>query len=349
MTDSKKNTIQRILFKMLMFLGLLAVLDGIYYVTLYPKDLKENCTLMELSLRVKQGDDIVYLGESSNHTYSDDDTDIRFICVMIDDLLQDHHVANLSKDACHAGIYYDILRNIPQKSDVKTAIVTVNMRSFTSEWIHSNLETPLRKEQLFMKKAPALYKRMLLAFKAYPHWTEEERADIVFKGLIGQTFTLPHPFPYRNANDWDYAIAESQMLYDGTHPSADTLAIACHYIKDFACQLDVKNPRIKDLDKIVKLCKRRGWQPVFNILAENVDEINSLCGPDLIYLMEQNTQFIVHRYEKEGVIVVNNLKAVRNDDFRDRDFPTEHYKQTGRMTIAKNVAEAISTNQSPRE
>ena len=91
----------------------------------------------------------------------------------------------------------------------------------------------------------------------------------------------------------------------------------------------------------MKLCRKRGWQPVFNILAENVDQMDSLCGPDLLWLLERNAQYIIDRYESQGVIVVNNLKEVRDSDFRDRDFPTEHYKQTGRLAIARNVAESI--------
>ncbi|MBR4647952.1 MAG: hypothetical protein IKO75_12635 [Bacteroidales bacterium] len=330
------------MLKLLVVILVLAALDILYYFTLYQKDIEENCTLMALSERAADGVDIVYLGESSNHTYSDSDTDKRFICEMIDDLLPNHHVGNLAKDACHAGVYYDILRNIPRSNGVKTAIVTVNLRSFTSEWIYSNLEPALRKEQIMMKKAPALYKRTLLAFKAYPQWSEKERSSLVRNGFKRQTFSLPHPSPYHNANDWDRAIGGSFTLFNGTQPSMDTIALACHYIKNFACTLDDNNPRIKDLDKIVRLCKQRGWQPVFNILAENVDQIDSICGPDLLGLMERNTQYITNRYEPKGVIVVNNLKEVRDADFRDRDFPTEHYRQTGRLSIAKNVAHSIN-------
>ena len=342
MTDSTKHIIKKLLLKLLVVTLVLAALDILYYYTLYPKDIEENCTLMALSKRATGDVDIVYLGESSNHTYSDSDTDKRFICEMIDDLLPNHHVGNLAKDACHAGVYYDILRNIPRDNDVKTAIVTVNLRSFTAEWIYSNLEPALRKEQIMMKKAPALYKRTLLAFKAYPQWTDDERSTLVRNGFKRQTFTLPHPSPYQNANDWDRAIGGTFTLFNGTQPSMDTIALACHYIKHFACTFDDNNPRIKDLDKIVRLCKQRGWQPVFNILAENVDQIDSLCGPDLLYLLGQNAQYIVNRYEPQGVIVVNNLKEVRDSDFRDRDFPTEHYKQTGRQTIAKNVANTLA-------
>ena len=68
MTEEKRHIIKRILLKLLMLVLLLAVLDVLYFFTLYPKDMKENCTLMEISQRAKAGVDIVYLGESSNHT-----------------------------------------------------------------------------------------------------------------------------------------------------------------------------------------------------------------------------------------------------------------------------------------
>lgn len=341
MTDNKRHIIRKLLFKTLMVLLLLAVLDVVYYFTLYPKDLEKNCSLMAISQRAKDGVDIVYLGESSNHTCSQQDTDKRFICEMIDDLLPEHRVGNLVKEACHAGVFYDIMRNIPRKNEVKTAIVTVNMRSFTTEWIYSDLEPALRKEQLMMKKAPALYRRMLLAFKAYPSWTEEERAELLQKGFEQEKLTFPYPFPYRSAVEWDNAVGCSYVLFDGSRPSFDTIALACHHIKHFAVNLDDNNPRIKDLDNIVKLCQKRGWQPVFNILAENVDQIDSLCGPDLLFLLNQNVQYVIDRYEAMGVITVNNLTAARDASFIDRDFPTEHYDQTGRLAIAENVAATL--------
>ncbi len=343
MTDSIKHTIKKISLKLLVLTGVLVGLDLLYYYTLYPQDIERNCSLMEISQRAKAGVDMVYLGESSNFSCAKSDTDRRSISTIIGESLPAHQVGDLSKAACHASIYYDILRNIPRQNDVKTAIVTVNMRSFTAEWIYSDLETALRKEQIMMKKAPALYKRLLLAFKAYPVWTEEERSAIIRKGFKKQTFSLPHPFPYRNANEWDHGVGGSYTLYNGMQPSADSLALACHHIKHFACELDNKNPRIKDLDNIVRLCKKRGWQPVFNILAENVDQIDSLCGPDLLYLLERNVQYVTDRYEAMGVIVVNNLHAVRDNDFFDRDFPTEHYSQTGRKAIADNVVKKIAT------
>lgn len=341
MKENTKNILCKAGLKLLLLAALLAAMDVIYYFTFYQKDLEENCSLTELSqLPLLEGDDMIYLGESSNFSFCESDTDRRAISEMLDELLPEHKVGKLSKGACHASIYYDIMRNIPDQSQVKTAIVTVNLRSFSSEWIYSNLEVALRKEQLMMKKAPALYKRLLQVFKAYPRWTEEQRGKIVISGLKKQKFNIPG-FPFHNASEWDHAIGGSGTLFDGSHPSTDTIALTCHHIKHFAYELDDKNPRIQDLDKIVKLCQQRGWKLVFNIMAENMDQINALAGPELIWLMEQNVQYLVQRYETQGVTMVNNLYEVRDADFFEHDFPTEHYAQTGRLTIARNIAEAI--------
>lgn len=342
MTNETKHIILQLGRKFLLLAVVLAVLDIVYRFTFYSKDRDENCTLIPYSMKpVKENYDIIYLGESSNHSFCESDTDQRAISEMIDDMLPGHKVGKLSKDACHAGVYYDILRNIPRKNPVKTVIVTVNLRSFSSEWIYSDLEKPLQKEQIFMKKAPALYKRMLLAFKAYAHWSEDERQKLVREGLEEQTLKLPYYFPYHNASEWDHAIGSQDHLFNGQKVSMDTIVLTCHYIKDFAYQLDDENPRIKDFDRIVKLCKRRGWKLVFHILADNMDQIKTLAGPDLEFLMKRNAQYIINRYAPKGVTVVNNQYMVRDRDFFEREFPTEHYNQTGRRIVAEMVVEGI--------
>ena len=88
MKENTKNTLRKIGMKLLLLIAVLAVLDVLYFFTFYPKDLEEHCSLMELSQKpVPEGDDIVYLGESSNHAYSEADTDRRPISMMLDSLL----------------------------------------------------------------------------------------------------------------------------------------------------------------------------------------------------------------------------------------------------------------------
>ncbi|MCQ2276046.1 MAG: hypothetical protein MJZ87_03770 [Bacteroidales bacterium] len=342
MSQETRDIILRLGRKFLWLILILVGLNILYRICWYGRDLKENCSLIQLSRKpVHEHADIIYLAESSNHSYDVHDTDTSHISQMLGRHFPNHRISSLTKDACHAGIYYDVLRNIPKKNDIQTVIVTVNLRSFSSEWIYSDLEVPLQKEQVFMKKAPALFKRMLIAFKAYNHWTENEREEIVRDGIKRQKLDFPYYFPYKNAAAWDKAIGSQDHLYNGQQVSMDTIVLTCHYIKSFAYQMSEDNPRVKDFDKIVKLCKRRGWRLVLHILPDNIDQIQALAGPDLVFLMKQNANYIVKRYGPQGVTVVNNQNIVRDRSFRDRDFPTEHYNQVGRQAIADAIAEQL--------
>ena len=42
-----------------------------------------------------------------------------------------------------------------------------------------------------------------------------------------------------------------------------------------------------------------------------------------------------------GMIVVDNLEAVADSCFIDRSWPTEHYNETGRRIIARNLADSL--------
>lgn len=329
----------KLLRSILLLAVLLVVLDIVYRYTFYDRDLREGCTLMERSLKpVGEQADIAYLGESSNHTVAEDEEDKRFISDMLQDLMPSHRVCNMDKDACHAGIYYDILRNIPKDNPVKVAVVTVNLRSFSAEWLYSSLEVPLQKEQVYMRRAPALYKRMLLAFKGYAHWSEDERDTKVRKALRHQGFDPVAGVPYSTAAEWDKALYDSLSAVGADEV---TISMATHYVKAFACKIDDKNPRIRDLDRIVKLCKQRGWMPVFLILPDNEEQMTELVDPGLVELLRRNGNFIDQRYRSQGVTVVNCQGMVADADFRDRDFPTEHYRQAGRQAIAYALYNAL--------
>lgn len=343
MKTNHLDIIKQIAYKLLWVVALLVVLDVFYRITFYRHDLKSNRDVLDLAQKAQTDDaQILYLAESSNRAISLKDKDQRVISEMISNYYPMLKIGNISHDAYHAGMYYEVLHNIPKNSKVRAVIVTVNMRSFSAEWLYSNLEPALAKQRILAMHTPALYKRMLFAFQGYPHYSESERKTIITKALAEQKFHFPYFFPYSNAKDWDRAIGAQNRLFNGQIVSMDTIALTCHYIKNFAYELDRNNPRIRDLDKIVTLCKHRGWKLIFNILPENTEQARFLVGQDLLYLMHQNTEFVQNRYTKQGVLVVDNLDQVFDKDFIDRAFPTEHYCEAGRLTVALNVSEALS-------
>lgn len=331
-------------YKILFLTILMVCLNYVYKFTFYEKDLQTHSEIIN-SVRqvVNEQDEIVYIGESSNITAKSEDIDKRSISGFISDYYPSLKIGSITKSASHAGIYYELLRNIPEQSSVKTVIVTLNLRSFDANWIYSSLETPLQKEMVLLKNYPPLLNRLLLAFKGYDIKTEKEREKQHENKWKKDIIKFPEPFPYNNVIDWDNGMATHGIINpDGTRNDSLT-ELASHYIKTYAFQIDtLTNPRIKDFDHIVRLAKERHWNLILNLMAENVEKADSLVGKELVYLIKQNRDLLIKRYNKNNVMVVDNLESVSDSEYIDRSWTTEHYAEKGRKIIAKNVALCLS-------
>ena len=334
---------KKFLIRILMAAALLFVLNWIYTKWFFKKDVAEHSDILELVWQVEADScRIVYLGESSNITSGVQETDKRKISDYLGDYFPNVKTGDMTKEASHAQTYYYLLKNLPKKSTVETVVVTMNLRSFDARWIYSNLETPLRKQLVLMENYPPLMNRFLLALKAYPIKSEEELDSLTRQHWREDPLVFPYEFEWDNVYQWDSATA-----WRGLHNYEDEYdpkwtELACHYIKSYGFQIRDDNPRLKDFDDIVALSRKRGWHLVFNLMPENVDKANEYVGKDLMYLMKQNHDYLINRYgHLEGVTVVDNLNLVRDVNFIDQDWTTEHYYEEGRRIIAGNVAEAL--------
>ena len=333
---------KKLLIRIGMVLVMLVVLNWVYTQWLFEKDLRKHSDIVELSWDVT--DDscrIIYLGESSNNHYGDEESNHRKISDFTSDYFPTVKMGDLTKAASHAQTYLYMLKHIPASSAVETVVVTMNMRSFGPLWVYSRLETALRKQLVLLEDYPPLVNRFLLAFKAYPIKTEEEWDEVVFEHWRNDTFNIPN-LPWYNAADWNYAKYTYGWYDAHGERDWDVTALACHYIKTYAFVIKDDNPRVKDFDAIVELCRQRGWNLVFNLMAENVDKANELVGEDLMLLFRLNRDFLLKRYGNlDGVTVVNNFSLVRDVNFIDQDWTTEHYYEEGRRIIADHLALAL--------
>ena len=320
----------------------LVVMHFIYQQWFYETDLQEQSEIINRIREVQQDAEVVYLAESSNKASRSDDVDKRGISEMIAEYYPSVKLNDISRPAAHAGMYYAYLQQIAEDSPVKTVIVTLNMRSFNGQWIFSNLETPLQKEIVLLKDYPDLLNRFLLSFKGYDIKNEKEREKQFKRMWRKNKMSIPQGLERNTVTKWDGAMFHGGIKNPDGSKNWEETSLACHYIKAYAFQIDFdKNPRIKDFDAIAKLAKKRNWNLVFNLMAENVDKAQEYVGDELLYLMNENRQKLVDRYTKMGVLVVDNLDNVRDDQFMDQHWTTEHYAQQGRQIIAKNVADSL--------
>ena len=333
---------KRIILSLFVLAAGLVVMNWVYAKWFYPKDLITHSEMIKLSWKAAEDSlQIVYLGESSNKTYSWKDKDQRKISEMMAEGFPGKRCGDITKEAAHAEVYYYLLKNIPEGNCVETVVVTMNLRSFGPYWIYSTLETALQKQLVLMKGYPPLIGRALLAFKAYPIRSTSEWNQLADKEEKTVKLEFPYPFPFETAADWCYDFAVKGVKdAEGNRDQAMT-ELTSHFVKNYGFQIHDDNPRVKDFDRIVKLCEKRGWKLVFNLLAENIDKAEALVGPDLVFLMRENVKYLEARYEGMGIEVVNNLELVRDPHFIDKNWPTEHYDEAGRKAIARQVIEDI--------
>ena len=326
-------------------LVMLLVLNWVYSKWFFKKDLVEHSDIVEMSWQVT--DDscrIIYVAESSNNHFGDDETNRRKISDFIADYFPTVKMGHLTKEASHAQTHYYLLKQIPKEAAVETVVETMNLRSFGAGWIYSDLETALRKQLVLLEDYPPLVNRFLLAFDAYPIKTKDEWNALVMEHWKTDPLGFPYDFEWDNTHQWDSAMAWRGWHDENWNYDPKKTELACHYIKNYGFQITDDNPRVKDFDAIVKLCRERGWNLILNLMAENVDKANELVGKDLMYLMKQNHDYLLNRYgHLEGVTVVDNFNLIRDVNFIDQDWTTEHYYAEGRQIIAEQVAEALKT------
>jgi hypothetical protein len=327
---------------LLSLLLLLLLMNYIYKQFFFEEDLQEYAALINLVRDVPADADIIYLGESSNNTVRGDDMDKRKISDFIGDYYPGLAMYDMTKPAAHAGIFRVLLQQMPEDSEVETVIVTLTLRSFNAQWIHSPLETSLQKSLVLLRPYPPLVNRFLLSFKAYEIKTAEERTRDFKKQWKKDQLHFPYEFPHRDVTQWDRWMSYAGIPdEEGGRDQAKT-ELACHYIKAYGFQIDtLSNPRIADFDDIVELARKRGWKLVFNLMAENVEKAGELVGEDLLFLMDENRKLLLNYYGSKGVMVVDNLGCVEDEQYIDQNWTTEHYAEKGRKTLARNVAGAI--------
>ena len=323
---------------------LLLVMNQLYKQLFFENDLQKYSSIINLVRDVPDDTHIIYLGESSNNTAREDDLDKRKISDFIGDYYPHMVLYDLTKPAAHAGVFKILLQQMPEESEVETVIVTLTLRSFNAQWIHSPLETSLQKSLVLLKSHPPLLNRFLLSFKAYDIKTKEEREQDFKKQWRADNLIFPYKFPHEDCMRWDRWMAYTGIVDESGEIDRAQTELACHYIKAYGFQIDtLRNPRIADFDDIVELAHERGWNLVFNLMAENMVKAGQLVGEDLIFLMNENRNLLMNYYQSRGVLVVDNLSCVEDRLFIDQTWTTEHYAEQGRKIIAKHVAAALRT------
>lgn len=334
----------RSFFKYTITLVIIVITANIIYVYsgLYKKDIHtcDGELIYKLdSLSVTNN--ILYFAESSNFTTAVGDSSTKSISELLNRNIGHGNIFAINKSASHAGVYKKLIYRLKNKK-TKILILTMNLRSFGINWIESKLETNLSKTNIIYSNYPPILKKFMLSFKAYDHKELFQRERIIkshYKNDI--LFSEKNKFP--TIKKWDAFMFDKGHILANGQRDAQKCELACHFIKNFAFNISEDNPRVNDFDDIVDFCEQNNIKIILNLLAENFEKAKELCGDDLVFLMNKNIAFLKNRYDSK-CIFVDNSALLKDSNFIDRFWPTEHYNYEGRKRIAENIASAIRKN-----
>lgn len=331
----------KILYRLIVLLAFGFIFNIIYVQFFWDRDLDENAQMLLDLKKEELRSEVLYFGESSNFSYhplrdSLEDRISDFISYHFPELT----FGTINHSAYHAGIYVPLIQQISENSKVETVIVTLNMRTFDQAAIHSPLESALQQDKVLFEPRPPVLSRLYMTLKNYDNTPEIERDLAMWKQWTFDTLRGNDSVHFAHPTIRSWCAVEKFPL-DGGGEDMSKRALADHYIKAYAFKIDESNPRIKNFDEIVRIASGKNIKLVFNLLAENTQYADSLVGSELVWLMRENRDFLVDRYESQGVIVVDNLELVDGYHYTDQDWTTEHYDQIGRQKIAANVASSM--------
>jgi hypothetical protein len=328
-----------LIYKLLAVVTTVVVSAFVYKSIYWEPELKDQGHMLFNLREFQWHNDVLYIGESSNYWVSPDDEDKRTISDMINDSLDGMRLSGMQVPAYHAGMFLPIIEHIDTAARVKKIVVTMNLRSFDKPWIYSGQEAALLRSKCFYYTSSPLYNRMCAALQFHAQPSAEEQEKKMLYCFEFDTLKVDFPLPFNTIKTW--CEQEKFPLPQGGEDFSKRV-LADHYIKAYAFQIDVNtNPRIKDFDRIVEVCKAKNIKLYFNLLGENIEWADSLVGKELVYFMKANRDLLVNRYHKNGVTVINNLEKVPGDYFGEKDWTTEHYNQFGRLIVANNVARVL--------
>lgn len=329
---------KRFITYLILGLAILILSNLIYSSTGLLQDDEKNCTatLHHTMDSLALCDDALYFSESSNFTYAETDSFKKSISELLQEQIPHLKIGAVQQGAIHAGVYKTLIKRLPVFSRKKTIFIAINLRSFGINWIQSLLETNIDRANIFYTSYPPILKKFLVNFKAYDHQEDFQRKQNIKWHYKHDLFEIKSG-RYTNVRSWDSYVFANGIVTSGGQINRDTTELACHFIKNYAFKLDEENIRIKDLLEIVKLCKSKKISLVFHILPENFELAKSLIGPDLTGLMQENISFI-HALFSQDVLLIDNSQLLGQNHFIDKNWPTEHYDDQGRIEIAKKIA-----------
>jgi len=321
----KKFIIKLLLFSLLIFLG-----QFVICLKFKPEKNKHVQLLTEYSDSKVH---IIGLGDSTiNHSY-DKDVNKQSTYSMLQNLLKNDSLREISSAAFHAGVYEHYFRYIAQNIDsVHAVIMPINLRSFSPQW-------DMRPAYGFEKSKAAL---------KYDHWI----FYMFHKPLLIFKFFEPKitEFEYKNTAvfNGNKKIGKVKDFLTENYDQLDAKYIRDKFQFHYMYKLEPTHRKLQSIRNIIALSKRYDIQAMFYITPIDFEQGNRFLGLDFLKQIRRNTLIIHRLFKQEGVPLLDLSTSLDRTYFywlhgRHGDHsPNEHLIANGRQFVAQQIYSSLN-------
>jgi len=313
-------------------MAVLMALNFIYTEFQLPSDVSEFANEYDQMLAETENANLVYFGDCSD-AYRSEGMELQpGIGDLMDENFGDLNVANLSANGFHPGTYLKLIKMIEhqQNDNIKTLVVTMNLRAFSTKIIHDFTYDPIinRQLQLVEPRVPALVNRAWITYHRNPANYRARMENLIEEGW--KKDSLPEGYEYPTLFDWYHSYDSDPENWTIENDYAQT------YLYDFGFLINDRNERVQDFDEIVKLCERNNWKLYFHIVPIDFKSATNNVGAKLTRLISLNKKYLVNRYKN----VIDNSGLLESEDFIG-DYAGSHYTLGAREQMAEKIGKVI--------
>ncbi|MCL4294276.1 MAG: hypothetical protein KJ077_01040 [Anaerolineae bacterium] len=301
--------------------------------------------ILALDQQLQAGVDTVYFGDSIL-IYPEGEPTIPEI---LRGLLPNHAIGDVAHPAYHLDLYERYVNYLVEhKSQVKTVIIPINMRSFSPEW-DLRPTYQFEREKTILTYGPLLstiFYRLFDTFGLFasPISQAEFREATVFNGdqpvgkvaefeeLIGVSATRAE------TNPTDFAY------YAGLPSEDEVEALKGTLVYYYMSNLDPNHRKLQSLQATSRLLKENGIKPIFYITPINYQLGEKYLGQTFRERLAENTAVIERVLRQKDGDILNLVFDLEAYNFVD----TEHLTENGKTYIAQALAATIEPPQPDR-
>jgi len=336
-------TVKKITFVFITLIFLGFILNEIYSKFFFSVDLKKYASPFYEIIDPHKDKRLLYFSDISENVPFSDKKDLS-IGELLEGRLKSNVLLKYNADFADAETFRILLENIPPESDLQSIIIPINLRTLSKEWKYAANRIDLENSMLLLQNYPPLFNRLDLAFKS-PSLTG---SDTKLSQKIKDEFRINslvnfENLTYKSIHEWERNMALAGIRNDEDEYDHMASALACHYIKSYAYPIASiqESDVLKEYERIIQLADHRSWNIIFHLLPLNVEEIESLCGPQLLSILYYNQEMLKAYFSKRNVSFIDNLFEIADGDFIKSKKPREIYHFEGRKKIANSIVEVI--------